>query len=428
MGSKIKSVHARQLIDCKCRPLVEVEVVTEDGAVGCGSAPTGSSVGMYESFVLRDGNPQEYNGLSVHKAVANVNEIIAPALIGREVENQAELDVVMIELDGTEDKRRLGGNAIYSTSIACLRAAAAHHRTPLFAYIAKGNLAHVPIPSFNMINGGYNAGIRQAFNEFIMMPFRADSIFEAVEIAVKVFQTLGPVIRQYTRKEPLVGASYGWCAPSENPEECLKLMQEAIDRCGYTEKCAFALDCASSENYNKNSQMYYYNGHEVPAEELIENARQLTERYPFVFIEDLLDENDWEGFRKAHSSLSRTLIVADDFTATNKARLERAIAMDSIDGFILKPNQVGTITEALQAYELARQKGLIAIPSGRSGGVIGDVVMDLAVGLQVPFIKNGCPRSGERIDKLNFLMRIADSYPGCTMSNIDRLVRFCRTV
>lgn len=428
MGSKIKSVHARQLIDCKCRPLVEVEVVTQDGAVGCGSAPTGSSVGMYESFVLRDGDPLEYNGLSVHKAVANVNEVIAPALIGRAVEDQAGLDAVMIELDGTEDKHRLGGNAIYSTSIACFRAAAAHHHVPLFDYIARGKLPHVPIPSFNVINGGSNAGIRQGFNEFIVMPYRADSIFEAVEIVVKVFQTLGPVIRRYTHEEPRVGGSYGWCAPSADPEECLKLMQEAIDRCGYTEKCAFALDCASSETYNRDAQLYYYNGREVSAEALIEHARELTERYPFVFIEDLLDENDWEGFRKAHAGLPRTLIIADDFTATNKARLERAIGMNSIDGFVLKPNQVGTITEALQAYELARQKGLIAIPSGRSGGVIGDVVMDLAVGLQVPFIKNGCPRSGERIDKLNFLMRIADSYPSCTMSNIDHLVRFDRTV
>lgn len=428
MGDNIKAVHARQLIDCKCRPLVEVEVVTERGAVGCGSAPTGSSVGMYESFVLRDGDPREYNGLSVHRAVENVNEILAPALIGRDVEDQAGLDAVMIALDGTEDKHRLGGNAIYSTSIACYRAAAASNGVPLFAYIAGDRIPHVPIPSFNVINGGNNAGIRQAFNEFIIMPYRADSIFEAVEIAVKVFQTLGPVIRTYTRQEPRVGGSYGWCAPSEDPEECLKLMQEAIDRCGYTEKCAFAFDCASSEMYNRDTHLYYYNGCELSAEELIGKAKELTERYPFVFIEDLLDENDWEGFQKAHASLSRTLLIADDFTATNKARLARAIGMDAIDGFILKPNQVGTITEALQAYALAQENGLLAIPSGRSGGVIGDVVMDLAVGLQVPFIKNGCPRSGERIDKLNFLMRIADSYPGCTMSNIDRLVRFSGTV
>ena len=157
---------------------------------------------------------------------------------------------------------------------------------------------------------------------------------------------------------------------------------------------------------------------------MIGYMKYLTEKYPFVFVEDMLDENDWDGFRRAHEEIHRTLIIADDFTVTNKARIERAVAQDSIDGFILKPNQVGTITEALDAHEYAKAHGLLSIPSGRSGGVIGDVVMDLAAGLQIPFIKNGCPRSGERIDKLNFLMRVKDSYPGCHMAKIDQIVRF----
>lgn len=420
----IKSIRARQLIDCKCRPLVEVDIVTENGALGRGSAPTGSSVGMYEAFVLRDNDPRQYDGLSVRKAVRNVNEIIAPALIGMDAADQTAVDKAMIELDGTADKHNLGGNAIYSTSIACFRAAAeANHRT-LYDYIAKGNIKTVPIPSFNVINGGKYGNIKQAFNEFIIMPYKAYDIDEAVEIAVRVFQKLGPVIEKYTGKEAGVGRSYGWIAPSEDPEELLKLMQEAIDLCGYTEKCAFALDCASSEMYDPKTATYYLKGKRLSSEELIDYVKGLTERWNFVFVEDLLDENDWAGYEKAHAGIPRTLIVADDFTVTSKERIERACSTNSIDGFILKPNQVGTITEALDAHEFAKARGLFSIPSGRSGGVIGDVVMDLAVGLQVPFIKNGCPRSGERIDKLNFLMRIADERPGCHMADISKIVRF----
>lgn len=422
--SKIKEVKARQLIDCKCRPMVEVDVITEKGSLGRGSAPTGSSVGMYESFVLRDNDPKEYNGMSVHKAVENVNKIIAPALVGKEVSDQDEIDKIMIELDGTPDKHSLGGNAIYSASIAAFRAAAEDAGKTLYDYIAGKPVKDVPIPSFNVINGGKYPGLTQAFNEFIVMPYKADSIYEAVEIAVKVFQKLGPVIKNYTKKEPGVGGSYGWIAPSEDPDVLLSLMIEAIDACGYTGKCAFALDCASSEMYDAATKTYYLNGKRLSSDELIGYVKGLTERWNFVFIEDMLDENDWEGYEKAHKEITRTLIIADDFTATSKERIARACSTNSIDGFILKPNQVGTISEALDAYRFARERGLLAIPSGRSGGVIGDVVMDLAVGLDVSFIKNGCPRSGERIDKLNFLMRVADLNPGCVMSDITSLMRF----
>ena len=361
--------------------------------------------------------------MSVHKAVENVNKIIAPALVGKEVSAQNEIDKIMIELDGTPDKHNLGGNAIYSASIAAFRAAAEDAGKTLYDYIAGEPVKDVPIPSFNVINGGKYPGLTQAFNEFIVMPYKADSIYEAVEIAVKVFQKLGPVIKNYTKKEPGVGGSYGWIAPSEDPDVLLSLMSEAIDACGYTGKCAFALDCASSEMYDAATKTYYLNGKRLSSDELIGYVKGLTERWDFVFIEDMLDENDWEGYEKAHKEITRTLIIADDFTATSKERIARACSTNSIDGFILKPNQVGTISEALDAYRFARERGLLAIPSGRSGGVIGDVVMDLAVGLDVSFINN-CPRSGERIDKLNFLMRVADLNPGCVMSDITSLVRF----
>lgn len=419
----IRAVHARQIIDCKCRPMVEVDVVTDDGFTGTGAAPTGSSVGMYESCVLRDGDPGEYNGLSVHRAVDNVNRIIAPRLIGMDVADQAAIDRAMIELDGTPDKHVLGGNAIYSVSVAAYRAAAASARRELYEYIAESGIRTVPIPSFNVINGGTNAGIRQAFNEFIVMPHNASDIEQAVEIAVKVFQELGNVIRAYTGATPLVGGSYGWCAPSEDPEVCLDLIATAIANCGYTDQCAFALDCASSEMYEE-GKGYYLNGKYLTSAQLVAYARGLTEKYNFVFIEDLLDENDWEGYRLAHREITRTFIIADDLTVSNQARIQRAYETDSIDGFILKPNQVGTITEAMEAHRYAQEHGLFSITSGRSGGVVGDVVMDLAVGLQIPFIKNGCPRSGERIDKLNFLLRAKDLHPGCHMADIRELVRF----
>ena len=398
-------------------------MITDDGHIGTGAAPTGSSVGMYESFVLRDGDPGEYRGLSVHQAVANVNEIIAPRLIGMDVTDQAAIDRAMIQLDGTPDKHILGGNAIYSVSVAAYRAAAASAGVPLYDYIAQGGVRTVPTPSFNVLNGGNNNGIKQAFNEFLVMPYRAADIEQAVEIAVLVFQELGRVIQEYTGAPPLVGGSYGWCAPSEDPAVCLDLIAQAIANCGYTDQCAFALDCASTEMYEQ-GKGYYLNGEYLTSAELVAYAKGLTERYNFVFIEDLLDEDDWAGYQLAHREITRTLIIADDLTVSNQARIQRAHESRSIDGFILKPNQVGTITEALEAHRYAQEHGLLSITSGRSGGVVGDVVMDLAVGLQIPFIKNGCPRSGERIDKLNFLMRVKDTHPGCHMSSIDHLVRF----
>lgn len=421
--SKIKAVRARQIIDCKCRPLVEVDVLTDDGALGRGEAPTGSSVGMYESYVLRDNDPAVYDGLSVRKAVANVNDIIGPALIGLDIFDQKAIDAVMIALDGTNNKRNLGGNAIYATSCACFRAAAAARRMTLYDYIANGAITTVPIPSFNVINGGRYGDVCQAFNEFIIMPYRADSIDEAVEIAVRVFAKLGKIIEKHTGKPAGVGRSYGWIAPSEDPDELFKLMSAAIDDCGYTGKCAFALDCASSEMVD-DLGTYYLKGNRLSSSELVDYAKGLTERWNLVFIEDLLGENDWEGYRIAHERITRALIIGDDLTVSNRERIEKAYNQNSIDGFILKPNQVGTISEAMDAHKFAADHGLLSITSGRSGGVVGDIVMDLAVGLQIPFIKNGCPRSGERIDKLNFLLRAADLHPGCRMASIEDLIRF----
>lgn len=422
--SKIARVAARQLIDCKCRPMVEVDIVTDDGFIGRGAAPTGSSVGKFEAAFVRDGNPAEYGGMSVHKAVDNVMNIIAPAIIGMDIEDQRGIDAKMIALDGTENKSRLGGNAIYSTSIACIRAHAVSKRTPVYQLFSGGSIRTVPIPSFNIVNGGRYGDITLAFNEFLVVPYKAESIYEAVEIGTRCLNALGGVLRKYLKAEPAVGRSYGWAAPSDDPEVVLGLMREMVDEAGLTDKVAYALDCASNEMYDANTQRYLLKGEKISAEELIDYVRMLSETFPLVFVEDLLDENDWDNYPKAAARIRKSLIIGDDLTVTNLGRIKRAYDTHSIHGFVLKPNQVGTITEALDAHKFAKEHGLISIPSGRAGGVVDDIVMDFSVGLEVPIQKNGAPRSGERIDKLNFLMRACDTNTGCVLQNIDKLVKF----
>jgi enolase len=425
---KIASVAARQLLDCKARPLVEVEIVTDTGYVGRGASPTGTSVGAHEAVVLRDGDRSEYNGLGVHRAVRAVTDEIAPALLGAKLDDPRSLDRVMIELDGTPDKRRLGGNAIYSTSIALLRAAAAAAGVPTYAYLSAllglDPPTTVPAPSFNMINGGRYGDVFQTFNEFLVVPYRADSIESAVEKGVGLFGVLGEVLTARLGRTPLVASSYGYVAPSCDPRAVLDVLTEAVERAGCADVMAFAVDCASSTVYDNVTQTYALNGERVTAEALIDYARELSEDFPMLFIEDLLDGDDWAGFAKAAQSIDRSIILGDDLIATNRNRLERAVAKSAVDGFILKPNQVGTIAEALDCFECATQNQILAIPSGRAGGVIDDIVMDLAVGLGAPFQKNGAPRSGERIEKLNFLLRAAEAIPGCRLADVASLARF----
>lgn len=424
--SKIEKVLARQIIDCKCRPMVEVDIITDDGAFGRGSAPTGSSVGRHESFILRDHDPREYEGMSVHKAVNNVKNIIAPAIVGKDINDLNDLkiiDRIMIALDGTELKEKLGGNAIYSTSIAAFRAIAAGHRMPPYRYLCGRDIRTVPVPTFNVINGGRYGDITLAYNEFLIVPYGAESIGEAVEIGSRVFKELGGTIEKHTGVPAGIARSYGYQAPSNDPEIVLSLMQEAIDRCGFHDKVIFALDCASSEMFDPHSKTYLMKDHRIMAEEMISYAKNLSEKFPLLFIEDLLDEDDWENFSAAKKQIQKTVLLGDDLIATNLSRLKKALERKAIDGFILKPNQVGTLTEAFETYDFAKAHEMLSIPSGRSGGVIDDIVMDLAVGLEIPFIKNGAPRSGERINKLNFLMRACDTAENCRLSDLSPLLR-----
>jgi enolase len=404
--------------------MVEVDVMTEGGIFGRGCAPTGISVGMHEACILRDNDPHEYHGQSVHKAIANIEKIIAPALLGLDVTNQPLIDKIMIELDGTPNKSRLGGNAIYGTSVACIQAAAAASGQPLYRYLAGENIKRIPIPTFNVVNGGKYEHLTQSFNEFIIIPYKAMNIYEAVEIGVLVFQELNSVIAKHTGKATEVASSYGYAAPSCDPEVILQLMQEAVDHCGFHDKVAFALDCASSEMFDKQTNTYLLKENWVSADTLIDYAQMLSEKFNLVFVEDLLDENDWEHFPRAVEKLPRTIILGDDLIVTNRGRLEKASRLNAVGGFIFKPNQVGTITEALDTYRFGCEHGLIAIPSGRAGGAVSDVVTDFSVGLQAPFQKNGAPRSGERIEQCNFLMRACDMSPGSKLADISKLVKF----
>jgi enolase len=425
---KISSITARQLLDCKARPLVEVEVTTESGIVTRGAAPTGSSVGAHEASVLRDHDLSEYGGLSVHRAVRTVHEVIAPALVGSDLTDLAALDRRMVDLDGTPDKSRLGGNTIYSTSIALLRAAAAVEGIPTYTYVNEllnlDPISTVPVPSFNLINGGRYGDLVQPFNEFLVMPYRMPTIESAIEISVRLFGVLGEVLTKHLGSPPAVASSYGYVAPSADPRVVLEILSMAVESAGCTDEMAFALDCASSEMYDRDTATYELLDRRVERGELIDFTRRLSEDFPLVFVEDLLDEDDWTGWPEAVRAIPRTLILGDDLIVTNLGRLQRAVAESAVDGFILKPNQVGTITEALECYRYAREQKLLAIPSGRSGGVIDDVVMDLSVGLSVPFQKNGAPRSGERIEKLNFLLRAAERIPDCRLADVAGLVRF----
>ncbi|WP_144876190.1 enolase C-terminal domain-like protein [Microbacterium sp. 1.5R] len=420
----VTGIRARQILDSKARPMVEVEVETATGAWGRAAAPTGSSVGVHEAAILRDDDPASYRGQSVRRAVANVTGPIAQHLTGRWFDTQAMFDGALLDLDGTVDKHVLGGNAIYPVSVAFLRAQAAERRRPVYEQVARGPLTTLPVPCFNVLNGGRNRDAVQAFNEFLVVPHGAASVDEAVEMGVLVFQELPALIQRATGRGATMANSFGYAAPFADPRAVLALLQDAVDAAGCADRVSFALDCASSEMYDPATDTYELNGERVDATDLVGHLRALTKEFPLLFVEDPLHEDDWAGFALAVRELPRTWVLGDDLIVTNPVRLERAIAERAVDGFVLKPNQVGTITEALQTFEKASALGMLALPSGRSGGVIDDVVMDLSLGLQVPFQKNGAPRSGERVEKLNFLLRAAERLPTARLADLSRISRF----
>ncbi len=404
---RIAHLKAREILDSKARPMVEVDVWTADGIMGRGASPCGTSVGRHEAVILRDGGAR-YGGLGVLRAVRNVQEIIFPAIRGRRVTEQRELDDCLIALDGSPDKSRLGANALYSVSIAAARAGAAIRGIPLYRHLGGPAADRLPVPMFNMVNGGTFGSVRMEFQEFHVVPARAPRYSEALRMGVEIYAVLGDIIRKkYGRQGVHVGSSAGYGAPASDPGEVLDVLLEAAEVAGYGGQCRLGLDCAASHFFDTAAGLYQYQGEAIRREKLMDLLDDLAQRYDLFMIEDPLQEDDFEGFAAITRRIP-SLIVGDDLFVANLARVKRGVALGAANGMILKPNMVGTISEAIDAARYAQAHGYRIIGSGRAGGSIDDPIPDIAVAVGAPLVKFGAPRTGERLAKQNCLLRMEE--------------------
>lgn len=423
MDTRIKRVHARHLIDCKCRGLLEVDITTVSGAVGRASAPTGTSVGSNEAFVMRD-NTSRFMGASVYNAVDIVNHVIAPAIIGLDVCDQAKVDETLLQLDGTPLKTHLGGNSIYSVSAACAMAAANASGMPLHHYWKQCDPEFLPMPVCNMFNGGKYRDHKVEIQEFGVIPYGTADMQEAVEMEITLFAEVGKAIsRHQNGAAPEIANYFGHMPVSDDPADLFDIIAEAADRLNYTNKICYSMDCAATEFYNSERKTYNYIGKERDRDEYLSKIEEITKNHLFYFIEDILDENDFEGFAYAAKIMPDIRMVGDDLTCTNVDRLERALELGAVEGMILKPNQVGTVSQCFNTYRYAIEHDVMVIPSVRAGGTIDDPVKDMAIAILAPFCKCGAPRSGERISFLNSLLRASDEFPHARFQPIFNLKR-----
>lgn len=403
----ISDIRAREILDSKGIPMVEADVVLEDGTMGRGAAPCGISVGRHEAIVLRDGGTR-YRGLGVQKAIGNILKILRPALLGRKVEEQRDIDALLTDLDGTSDKSRLGANALYSVSIATARAAAASKKIPLFRHLQDKNVYAFPFPVFNMINGGSYGNRRVEIQEFHLIPTGASSFCEAMRMGVEVFYALkDAIIKSFGRGGLQLGNSAGYACPDDDPETALALLLEAAEMAGYAGRIRLGMDSAASGFYNPEEDLYSFRGKKIEREFMIDYLAELSSTYPILLMEDPLHEDDFEG----HAEIMRRfdgLVVGDDLFVTRKERLEKGIQMGSANAVVIKPNMVGTLSEAMDAAFLAVSHEFWPIPSGRGGGTVDDPVTDIALALDAPLVKFGAPRAGEKINKYNRLLQIED--------------------
>lgn len=405
--SKISQIKAREVLDSKGRPMVEVDVLTTDGAMGRGASPCGTSVGRHEAFVLRDGG-KRFGGLGVHQALLNVSEVISPALLGRNVREQRVIDRLLVELDGTPDKSRLGANAIYSVSIAVARAASSSLGLPLYRYLGDGDNYSLPVPMFNMINGGPYSDQKVEFQEFMLVPTAAESYSEALRIGVEVFYLLPETIRRRYGKECLrPGHLAGYAAPVSEPAEILETLLETAERAGYGGVFRVGLDCAASHFYDRKNRCYNFRGKKTSRDEIIEFLEELAKSYPLFIIEDPLEEDDFDGYAEITKRLN-LLISGDDLFVTNIERLKKGVRLGAANAMVFKPNMVGTISEALDAANYAKEHGYYIIPSGRAGGSADDPIPEIAVAIGAPLAKFGAPRTAERTAFHNCMLRIEE--------------------
>ena len=411
--SLITSIYARQILDSRGNPTVEVEVYTEDGGFGRASVPSGASTGEWEAVELRDGDKNYYLGKSVLKAVENVNEIIAEELeFTYDVTDQIGIDNAMIELDGTENKGKLGANAILGVSLAVAKAAANELGVPLYNYIGGTNAKLLPTPMMNILNGGEHADNSVDIQEFMIFPLGAESFAHALQIGAEVFHSLKSVLSS-KGYNTAVGDEGGFAPNLKSNEEALEIICEAIKAAGYEpgKDVYIAMDCASSEFYNKEDGKYHLDGEGTvkTEDEMIDWLEELVGKYPIISIEDGLDENDWEGWAKLTERLgNKVQLVGDDLFVTNTKRLEKGINEGVANSILIKVNQIGSLTETLNAIEMAKEAGYTAVVSHRSGETEDVTISDLVVAVNAGQIKTGAPSRTDRVAKYNQLLRIED--------------------
>lgn len=410
---KISQVKGREILDSRGNPTIEVDVTLENGATGRAAVPSGASTGRFEAWEARDGEPDRYLGRGVRRAAAHVNGEIARALVGRSVLNQREMDELLIALDATPNKSRLGANALLGTSLACAKAAAQGLGLPLYRYIGGCNAHVLPMPMMNILNGGAHAGNNVDIQEFMIVPLSAVSFSHALRRCAEVFHALRPVLERHGTPAAGVGDEGGYAPMLTRDEEALERIVEAIETAGFTPGRDFgiALDAASSEWFDPEGEHYRLPkaGTVLSRQELVAWWRELAERYPIISLEDGMAEEDWQGWQHLTRELGQRLqLVGDDLFVTNPARLARGIDAGVANAVLIKPNQIGTLTETLEAMEMAHGAGYRTIVSHRSGETEDTTIAQLAVAMNAGQIKTGAPSRTERVAKYNQLLRLEE--------------------
>lgn len=408
---EIIDVYAREVLDSRCNPTIEVEVILEDETMGRAIVPSGASTGAFEAVELRDDDKDRYNGKGVLKAVRNVNEIIAVELIGMNVFDQTLLDKTLIELDGTDNKGNLGANAILGVSLACARAAADALKIPLYQYIGGVNAKVLPVPMMNILNGGKHADNNVDIQEFMIMPVGATTFSQALRMCSEVYHSLKKTLTSKGLNTS-IGDEGGFAPNLKSNEEAIAIIIEAIEKAGYKpgQQISIAVDAAASEFYKEDGK-YHLDGEGkvLTVEEMVSFWERLVDKYPIVSLEDALSEDDWEGWKLMTDRLGKKIqLVGDDLFVTNTKRLAKGIKLGTANSILIKLNQIGTLTETIEAIEMAKRAGYTAVVSHRSGESEDTTIADLVVAMNAGQIKTGAPARTDRVAKYNQLLRIED--------------------
>ncbi|HMJ70030.1 MAG TPA: phosphopyruvate hydratase [Cyclobacteriaceae bacterium] len=411
--SLIESIHARQILDSRGNPTVEVDVITENGAFGRAAVPSGASTGTHEAVELRDGDKKKYVGKGVLKAVDNVNSKIASAIVGQSVFDQNVVDMIMVELDGTNNKGKLGANAILGTSLAVAKAAAMEAGQSLFRYIGGVNANTLPVPMMNILNGGSHADNSIDYQEFMVMPVKADTFSDALRMGTEIFHTLKKVLHDQGLSTN-VGDEGGFAPNIKSNEAAIEVVLKAIEKAGFKpgEDVFIAMDAAASEFYDSKTKIYTFkksDGKKLKSDEMVDYWAKWAKKYPIISIEDGMGEDDWDGWKKLTDKIGDKLqLVGDDLFVTNVDFLQKGIDLGVANSILVKVNQIGTLTETINAVNLAKRNGYKSIMSHRSGETEDSTIADLAVALNTGQIKTGSASRSDRMAKYNQLIRIEE--------------------